>query len=122
VRNNYGIELYPSCQIGRRFQIGHQNGIVIHRFATIGDDCRVRQGVTLGRGGLERTKSTEGFRTSAPVLGNRVDVGVGAIIVGKVRIGDDVNIGPNAVVLTDVPTGATVMAPMSKIMRSQTGP
>jgi serine O-acetyltransferase len=117
VRNNYGIQLFAQTQIGRRFQIGHQNGIVIHKFSTIGDDCRVRQGVTLGRGGLERTDTPEAFRNSAPTLGNRVDIGAGAVIIGKVHIGDDVNIGPNAVVLTNVPAGATVMAPMAKIIR-----
>ncbi|HVG02483.1 MAG TPA: serine acetyltransferase [Nitrospira sp.] len=117
VRNQYGIELYATSTIGRRFQIGHQNGIVIHKFATIGDDCRVRHGVTLGVGGIRRAKSPESFRDNAPVLGNGVDVGAGAVIVGKIRIGDGVKIGPNAVVLTDVPAGATVMAPMPKIIR-----
>ena len=57
------------------------------------------------------------LRNTAPVLGDRVDVGVGAVIVGNIRIGDDVNIGPNAVVLTDVPAGATVMAPLAKMIR-----
>lgn len=117
VRNSYGIELHAESTIGRRFQIGHQNGIVIHKFSTIGDDCRVRQGVTLGRGGIERTNSPEAFRNNAPVLGDRVDIGVGTVIMGKVHIGDGVNIGPNAVVLTDVPAGATVLAPMAKIIR-----
>ena len=109
---------HTTSTIGRRFRIGHQNGIVIHKFATIGNDCLVRHGVTLGRGGIERANSPETFRDTAPVLGDRVDVGVGAVIVGKIRIGDDVHIGPNAVVLTDVPAGATVMAPMAKIIRA----
>lgn len=117
VRNQYGIELSSESQFGRRLRIGHQNGIVIHQFAIIGDDCLVRQGVTLGIGGLDRIKTGEDFRDSGPVLGNRVDIGAGAMIVGKVRIGDDVKIGPNAVVVTDVSAGSTVMAPMSKIMR-----
>ncbi|WP_206667536.1 serine O-acetyltransferase [Muricoccus nepalensis] len=110
VRNIYGIEIFATAKIGRRFHIGHQGGIVIHEHATIGDDCLVRQGVTFGAV-LERD-----FVAHAPVVGNRVDVGAGAMIVGGVKIGDDVRIGPNAVVLTDVPAGATVFAPMSKIM------
>lgn len=117
VRSLYGIELYPTALIGRRFQIGHQNGIVIHRYATIGDDCLIRQGVTLGAGGVRRLGEKGYFRDSAPVVGNRVDFGAGSMIVGKVRIGDDVNVGPNAVVITDVPPHATVMAPMSKMMQ-----
>ncbi len=51
VRNFYGIELYPTAQIGRRFGIVHQHGIVIHKLAVIGDDCLIRQGVTIGAGG-----------------------------------------------------------------------
>lgn len=116
-RNRYGIELYRTASIGRRLLIGHQNGIVIHKHATIGDDCLIRQGVTLGVGGVQRLAEKGYFESSAPVVGNRVDFGAGSMIVGKVRIGDDVNIGPNAVVLTDVPARATVMAPMSKIMQ-----
>ena len=52
VRNFYGIELYPTAQIGRRFGIVHQHGIVIHKLAVIGDDCLIRQGVTIGAGGV----------------------------------------------------------------------
>jgi len=119
IRNRYGIELSSESVFGRRLHIGHQNGIVIHRYATIGDDCLIRQGVTLGIGGVDRMASPNAFQDSAPILGNRVDIGAGAMIVGKVRIGDDVKIGPNAVVLTDIPANATVMAPMSKTMMRQ---
>ena len=110
VRNIYGIEIFATARIGRRFHIGHQGAIVIHEYATIGDDCLVRQGVTFGAV-LERE-----FVGNGPVIGNRVDVGAGAMIVGGVRIGDDVRIGPNAVVMTDIPANATVFAPVSKIM------
>jgi serine O-acetyltransferase len=101
VRNHYGIELPLTTKVGRRFAIGHQGGIVIHPRAEIGDDCLIRQNVTIGGAG----RSREG-----PHLANRVEVGVGAVIVGPVHIGDDVRIGPNAVVMTDVPAGATVVA------------
>jgi serine O-acetyltransferase len=117
VRNWYGIELYPDAIIGRRFRIGHQSGIVIHRHATSGDDCIVRQGVTIGMGGMHRLEDGSYFRESAPFIGNRVDFGAGSKIVGKVTIGDDANIGPNAVVLTDVPESTSVFAPMSKMLR-----
>ena len=110
VRNIYGIEIFATAKIGRRFHIGHQGGIVIHEYATIGNDCLVRQGVTFGAV-LERD-----FVSNGPVVGDRVDVGAGAKIVGGVRIGDDVRIGPNAVVMTDIPANATVFAPVSKIM------
>ena len=108
VRNFYGIELYPTAQIGRRLGIVHQHGIVIHKQAVIGDDCLIRQGVTIG--------SAAGVRPGWPRLGNRVMVGVGAVLAGPISIGDDVSIGPNAVVMTDVPAGSIVTAPPARIM------
>ncbi|GGE32459.1 serine acetyltransferase [Agaricicola taiwanensis] len=113
VRNRYGIEIAATAKIGRRFHIGHQNAIVVHAHASIGDDCKIRQGVTLGVGGLERDID---FSKSGPVIGNRVDIGAGAMIVGKVTIGDDVNIGPNAVVMVNVPANSTVLGPPARIL------
>ena len=65
VRNVYGIELYPTARIGRRFCIAHQHGIVIHKLAMIGDDCLVRQGVTIGAGGI-RDDAARPPRTRRP--------------------------------------------------------
>ena len=113
-RNRYGIELSYSVNVGRRLIIEHQHGIVIHGNTVIGDDCIIRQGVTLGIRSVERP-------TEAPVLGNRVDVGAGAKILGPVRIGDDAKIGANAVVLCDVPAGATAVGIPAKIIKRQDG-
>jgi len=82
--------------------IEHQGAIVIHGDAEIGDDCIIRQGVTIGNRYLDRP-------FDAPRLGARVNVGAGAKILGPVSIGDDVRIGANAVVLSDVPSGATAV-------------
>ena len=90
-----GIELPCEAIVGRRFRIDHFGGIIISGDAVFGDDCVIRNGVTVG---LRNT----GERGS-PVIGNRVDVGAGAKILGSICIGDDVAIGANAVVLTDVP-------------------
>ena len=111
IRNNYGIELYASAKVGRRFLIGHQSGIVIHRFATFGNDCVIRQNVTLGEAGKGRDNFSAGL---GPVIGDDVDIGAGVVIIGNVRIGDNVRIGPNAVVLTNIPSNATVLAPVSR--------
>lgn len=113
IRNVYGIEIRPTAIIGRRFHIGHQGAIVVHAYAVIGDDCLIRQGATLGIGGLERGTD---FAESGPIIGNRVDIGAGAMIVGRLTIGDDVNIGPNAVVLVNVPSNSTVLPPPARIL------
>lgn len=102
VRNHYGIELPATVKVGRRLLLGHQSGIVIHPNTEIGDDCMIRQNVTIGSATPDRE-----FQ-EAPKLGNRVQVGAGAVIVGKVTIGDGARIGPTAVVLTSVPAGASV--------------
>jgi serine O-acetyltransferase len=98
--NRSGIELPIGARIGRRVKFPHRGGTVLHGSVRVGDDCLVRQNVTLGVSGRRR----EG----GPTLGDRVEIGAGAVIVGPVRIGDDARIGPNVVVQEDVPAGATV--------------
>ena len=100
-RNIYGIELSDQIRIGRRMIIAHQSGIVIHVFGTFGDDCIIRQNVTLGIGiGIEHG--------IGPVIGDRVHFGPGAAVVGNITIGDDVIIGPNCVITNDVPSNRTL--------------
>jgi serine O-acetyltransferase len=115
VRNVYGIEISERTHIGRRLRIAHQNGIVIHGLAVIGDDCLIRQGVTLGALGGGRGTGRRP-PPGAPRLGDRVEIGVGAVLAGPIRVDDDVVIGPNAVVMTNVPAGAIVASPQSRIV------
>ncbi|MGE0759212.1 MAG: serine O-acetyltransferase [Pirellulaceae bacterium] len=110
VRNHYGIELRRSTRIGRRFIIAHQGGIVIHPRAVIGDDCLVRQNTTIGAVSANSV-------ALAPQLGNRVELGCGAAVLGPVRIGDDTRIGANVVVMTDIPPGSTVVAAPPRVIR-----
>ena len=112
VRNTYGIELPYTVKLGRRVIIEHQSAIVIHGSCEIGDDCIIRQGVTLGNRYLEKP-------LEAPKLGVKVNVGAGAKIFGNVTIGDASNIGANAVVLSDVPAGATVVGIPAKVIRKK---
>lgn len=112
IRNCYGIELYETTNIGRRLRIAHQSGIVVHSRAVIGDDCLIRQGVSIGRA----SNHGEGVRALPPILGNRVEVGAGAVLVGGITIGDDVVIGPNAVVMTNVPAGSIVASPPARVL------
>ncbi|MEM6552981.1 MAG: serine acetyltransferase [Planctomycetota bacterium] len=113
VRNVYGIELPYSAKLGRRVVVEHQSGIVIHGNAVIGDDCVIRQGVTMG-------VRHESEPDQAPVLGQGVSVGAGAVIIGGITIGDGANIGANAVVLKDVPPGSTAVGIPAKIIPPKT--
>lgn len=115
VRNQYGIELPYTVNLGRRVIIEHQSGIVIHGFCSIGDDCIIRQGVTLGNRYRDRPNE-------APQLGNRVNIGAGAKLLGGITIGDDVNIGANAVVLQDVPAGKTALGIPAKVREPKATP
>lgn len=104
-----GIELPCEATLGRRFRIDHFGGVVISGDAVFGDDCVIRNGVTVG---LKHT----GCR-GAPNLGNRVDIGAGAKILGPIRIGDDVVIGANAVVLMDVPSNSIAVGVPARVLR-----
>jgi serine O-acetyltransferase len=109
VRNLYGIELPYSARVGRRVVIEHQSGIVIHGNSAIGDDCIIRQGVTLGIKNV-----THPF--DAPRLGKGVSVGAGAKILGRVSIGDGAQIGANAVVRSDVPAGSVAVGVPARVL------
>jgi len=90
-----GIELPCEAEIGRNFVIDHFGGIVISGYAKFGDNCRIRNGVVVGLKNIENI--------AAPVIGNNVDIGAGAKVLGDIKIGNNVVIGANAVVICDVP-------------------
>ncbi|MCA9170804.1 MAG: serine acetyltransferase [Planctomycetales bacterium] len=114
-RNGYGVELPYSVKLGRRVVIEHQGAIVIHGSAVIGDDCVIRQGVTLGNRYNDRPRE-------APQLGKGVNVGAGAKLLGGITIGDNAVIGANAVVLNDVAPGDTVVGiPARPLRKKSTG-
>ena len=97
-----GIEIHPGASIGRRFFIDHGMGVVIGETAEIGDDVTLYQGVTLGGTSLHHGKRH-------PTLSDGVIVGSGAQILGGFTVGKDARVGANAVVLAEVPAGATVV-------------
>lgn len=107
-----GIEIHPGATIGRRFFIDHGMGVVIGETAEIGDDCTLYHGVTLGG-----TSWRQGKRH--PTLASNVVVGAGAKVLGPIVIGDGARIGSNAVVVKDVPAGATVVGIPGRIVRKQ---
>lgn len=113
VRNVYGIEIPRTTRVGRRVKIAHQSGIVVHPDAVIGDDCVIRQNVSIGAAAGDASR----FSSQAPVLGNGVSVGAGAVIVGGLSIGDHAVLGPNVTVISNVPDGARVMAAPPRVFR-----
>ena len=107
-----GIEIHPGATIGRRVFIDHGMGIVIGETAEIGDDCTLYHGVTLGG-----TSWNKGKRH--PTLARGVVIGAGAKILGPILVGDGAKIGCNAVVVRDVPPGATAVGIPARIVTAQ---
>src|SRR5687767_1499878 len=106
-----GIEIHPGASIGRRFFIDHGMGVVIGETAEIGDDCTLYHGVTLGG-----TSWNKGKRH--PTLGNGVVVGAGAKILGPITVGAGAKVGSNAVVVKEVPAGATAIGIPARLVES----
>jgi serine O-acetyltransferase len=104
-----GIEIHPGATVGQRVFIDHGMGVVIGETAEVGDDTTLYHGVTLGG-----TSWNKGKRH--PTLGKGVVVGAGAKILGPITIGDGAKIGSNAVVVKDVPPGATVVGVPGRVV------
>lgn len=112
-----------TCEIGEGTIFGYKGiGCVIHSNAKIGNDCLIGTNVTIGGGAGRSNKRILEFdkiRRNVPVLGDRVQISTGAKVLGDIVIGDDVIIGANAVVISDVPSGVVVGGVPSKILRKQ---
>lgn len=109
-----GVELPCEAEVGRNFVIDHFGGIVVSGFARFGDNCRIRNGVVVG---LARTDDP-----CAPVIGNNVDIGAGAKVLGRIRVGNNVLIGANAVVTRDVPDNSIAVGVPAVIKPRRTAP
>ena len=97
-----GIEIHPGASIGKRLFIDHGMGVVIGETATIGNDCTIYHGVTLGGTGHDKFKRH-------PDIGNNVMIGCGAKVLGPIKIGNNVKIGANAVVTKKIDDNVTVI-------------
>ena len=104
-----GVEIHPGATIGEGLFIDHGMGVVIGETAIIGDDCNLTQGVTLGGTSNRREKRH-------PTLGNNVQVGAGAKLIGAISVGDFARIGAGSVVVTNVPAYATVVGVPGRII------
>ena len=105
-----GIEIHPGAKIGSCVFIDHGMGVVIGETAEVGDGCTIYQGVTLGGTSLEPGTKRH------PTLGPGVIVGAGAKVLGGFTVGAGARIGSNAIVVKEVPPGATVVAPLGKVL------
>ena len=109
LRRQQHMLIWPQTKIGRGFCMIHAFGAGINSAAVLGDNVTVHQFVAIGQ-------ENRGKRKGAPILGNRVWVGPGAVVVGRVRIGDDVLIAPNSYVNCDVPSHSIVMGNPCRII------
>lgn len=105
-----GIEIHPGAVIGKGFFIDHGMGVVIGETAVIGDNCLIYQGVTLGGTGKDKGKRH-------PTLGDNVMVGSGAKVLGPFKVGNNVKIAANAVVLEAIPDNCTAVGVPARIVK-----
>ena len=103
-----GVHIYPAARIGPGLYIAHSGGIWISPKVTVGANCNISQGVTIGVAG--------GDRDVGPVLGDRVWVGPNAVITGRARVGSGAVVGANSLVATTIPENAVAVGVPAKII------
>ncbi len=113
------IDIHPGATIGKRVFIDHGIGVVVGETAEIGDDCTLYQGVTLGG---TRPSVEQAGQKRHPTLGNGVIVSSGAQVLGPFKVGDGARIGAAAVVLREVPEGATMVGNPARQVARRTAP
>ena len=110
-----GIEIHPGVEIGNRFFIDHGMGVVIGETSVIGDDVTLYHGVTLGGIAPSVDSSSQIGQKRHPTLDDGAIVGSGAQVLGPITVGRCARVGANAVVVKDVPPGATVVGIPARI-------
>lgn len=105
-----GIKLDYTVKLGRRVRLWHNGGMILGA-REIGDDVHIRQNTTIGLASREDLNAK-------PIIGNAVEIGTGAVIVGYIRIGDGAVIGANAVVTKDVPPFTMVGGVPAKVIKT----
>ncbi|MEI6856123.1 serine acetyltransferase [Psychrilyobacter sp.] len=106
---NHGIELPCEVILGGNFQIHHNGGIMVSGYTQFGNNCIIRNGVTIGAARIDKVE--------APTIGNNVNIGTGAKILGGIVIGNNVDIGANAVVLKDIPNNCIAVGIPARIIK-----
>jgi len=102
IKAKWGIEIPRQTAVGDGLYIGHFGGIVVAPEAVIGKHCSISHDVTIGVSG-------QGEKKGWPIIGDNVYIAPGAKVFGKIRIGNNVEIGANAVIHSDIPDNAVVV-------------
>lgn len=105
------ISLHPNAKIGPGTLIPHVGCIQVYPWATIGADCAIHQICTVGAGA----------KPGGPTIGDHVYLGCHVCVLGPVTVGDGAKIGAGAVVVSDVPAGATAVGVPAKAIQSRDG-
>jgi serine O-acetyltransferase len=106
----WGIKLDYTVKVGRRVRIWHHGGMVLGA-RSIGDDVHIRQNTTFGVAHRDQP-------SAKPMIGDRVDIGCGAVIVGHTHVGHDSVVGANAVVTQDVPAFSMVAGVPARVIKT----
>jgi putative colanic acid biosynthesis acetyltransferase WcaB len=110
-----GVELPRKLTLGKNFIFYHGQGLVVNKSTVIGNNCVLRNGVTIGH-----KKLADGSLSNCPRIGNNVDVGPNVCIIGDISIGNNVIIGAGTVVVKDVPDNCTVVGNPARILENKT--
>ena len=116
-----GIEIHPGARIGKRFFIDHGTGVVIGETTEIGDNVMLYHQVTLGATGWWKHRD-DGRKKRHPTVEDNVTIGVGASILGPIRIGRDSKIGAMALVVDDLPPHSVVVAQPAQLLKHDAQP
>ncbi|WP_017317903.1 serine acetyltransferase [Mastigocladopsis repens] len=112
-----GVELPVDTQVGANLKLHHARTLVINHETVIGNNCILRHSTTIGN-----KKRLDGSISGSPKIGNNVDIGANVVIIGAVTIGDHAIIGAGSVVIKDVPEYSVVAGNPARVIRLLNAP
>ncbi|MES2428807.1 MAG: serine acetyltransferase [Bacteroidota bacterium] len=107
----WGIEIPRKTTIGKGLSLFHGQALVLNQGVIIGDNCTLRNSTTIGH-----KKQADGTFTSCPRIGNNVDIGANVVIIGDIEVGDNVIIGAGTVVTKSIPANSVVVGNPARIL------
>lgn len=108
----FGYQIYAGTQIGEGLYFGHWGAVIINPEVIIGKNCNIAQGVTIGQ-------TNRGDSKGCPIIGDEVWIGANAVIIGKIKIGNNVLIAPNSYLTKNVPDNSIVVGNPARILPSE---